>query len=77
MQWRERQRAAARLNLRYAVSAARVASVSAVLVGFITGLFGFPAIGKKAADRAHGARELAESEIAKTRSALGESLCQG
>jgi hypothetical protein len=65
------------LNLRYAVSAARVASVSAVLVGFITGLFGFLAIGKKAADRAHDARELAESEIVKTRSALGENLYQG
>lgn len=71
--WTQGQRAAARLNLRYAVSAARVASVSAVLVGFITGLFGFLAIGKKAADRAHDARELAESEIAKTRSALGEN----
>ena len=71
--WAQEQRAAARLNLRYAVSAAHVVSVSAILVGFITGLFGFLAIGKKAADRAHDARELAESEIAKTRSALGEN----
>ncbi|MCP3822916.1 hypothetical protein NLX86_34055 [Streptomyces sp. A3M-1-3] len=75
--WAQGQRAAARLNLRYAISAARVASVSAVLVGFITGLFGFLAIGKKAADWAHDARELAESEIAKTRSALRECLDGG
>ncbi|WP_330289952.1 hypothetical protein [Streptomyces sp. NBC_00576] len=75
--WAQGQQVAARLNLRYAVSAARVASVSAVLVGFITGLFGFLAIGKKAADRAHDARELAESEIVKTRSALGENLDGG
>ncbi|MFJ4939444.1 hypothetical protein ACIP8U_37050 [Streptomyces pseudovenezuelae] len=75
--WAQGQQAAARLNLRYAVSAARVASVSAVLVGFITGLFGFLAIGKKAADRAHDARELAESEIVKTRTALGEDLDRG
>lgn len=75
--WVQGQRAAARLNLRYAVSAARVASISADLVGLITGLFGFLAIGKKAADRAHGARELAESEIVKTRSALGENRAGG
>lgn len=65
------QKAAARLNLRYAISAARVTSVSAVLAGFITGIFGFLSIGKKAADRAHAARELAESEIAQTCSPLG------
>ncbi|MFF5365506.1 hypothetical protein [Streptomyces sp. NPDC013187] len=68
------QKAASRLNLRYAISAARVASVSAVLAGFITGIFGFLSIGKKAADRAHVARELAESEIAQTCSALRENL---
>ncbi|MEU7721755.1 hypothetical protein [Streptomyces tibetensis] len=68
------QQAAARLNLRYATSAARVAGVSAVLAGFITGIFGFLSIGKKAADRAHAARELAESELARTCSALGENL---
>ncbi|PSM41611.1 hypothetical protein C6Y14_20225 [Streptomyces dioscori] len=72
--WVQGQRGAARLNLRYAVSAARVASVSAVLVGLVTGLFGFLAIGKRAADRAHDAHEHAESEIARTRSTLGENL---
>ncbi|MCX4549268.1 hypothetical protein OG204_20685 [Streptomyces sp. NBC_01387] len=68
------QRAAARLNLRYAVSAARAARFSAILAGFTAGLFGFLAIGREAVDRAHGAYELAESEIAETRSALGEIL---
>ncbi|WP_371603255.1 hypothetical protein OG345_19010 [Streptomyces sp. NBC_01220] len=75
--WVQGQRAAARLNLRYAVAALRVASFSAVLAGFLAGLFGFLAIGKRAADRAHDARELAESEIAMTRSALGENLGAG
>ncbi|MEV6652746.1 hypothetical protein [Streptomyces sp. NPDC051219] len=65
------------MNLRYAVAVVRVASFSAVLAGFIAGFFGFLAIGKKAADRAHDARELAESEIAKTRSALGETIDGG
>jgi hypothetical protein len=68
------QRAAARLNLRYAVAAVRVAGFSAVLAGFIAGLFGFLVIGQKAADRAHDARELAEAQVSKTRAALRENL---
>ncbi|WP_405432351.1 hypothetical protein [Streptomyces anulatus] len=48
--------------------------MAALLAGFVAGLFGFLAIGKKAADRAHDARELAESEIVKTRFALGDEL---
>ncbi|WP_433546536.1 hypothetical protein ACQPZG_16625 [Streptomyces sp. CA-294286] len=68
------QRAAARLNLRYAALAGSVARTSAVLTGFIAGLFGFLAIGKNAADRAHDACEAAEAEIAKAREELGESL---
>ncbi|MFC5953129.1 hypothetical protein ACFP51_01070 [Streptomyces pratens] len=72
--WAQGQRTAARLNLRYAVAVARF---SAVLAGFIAGLFGFLAIGRTVADRAYDARELAESEIAKTRFALGENLDGG
>ncbi|MGW5352499.1 hypothetical protein ACWERV_18560 [Streptomyces sp. NPDC004031] len=71
--WAQGQRTAARMNLRYAVKTARVAGFSAVLVGFITGLFGFLAVGKKAADRAYSARELAASHISKARSALREN----
>ncbi len=75
--WVQGQRAAARLNLRYAVSAARAASVSAVLAGFTTGLFGFLDMGKRAADRAHDAHEHAESEIASARSVFRQNLDGG
>lgn len=71
--WVQGQPATARLNLRYAVAVVRVARFSAVLAGLVAGFFGFLAMGKKAADRAHDACELANSEIAKTRCVLGEN----
>lgn len=74
--WAQGQRTAAGLNLRYAVTAARVARLSAVGSGIIAGLFGFLALGRKAADRAHSAHELADVEIAKTCSALGQNLTE-
>jgi len=72
--WKQGQRTAAGLNLRYAVTTARVASFSAVGSGIIAGLLGFLAVGRKAADRAHGAHELADIELAQTLSVLGPNF---
>lgn len=72
--WTQNQEAPARFTLRYALVATRVAVGSAIAVGFVTGLYGFvPACGK-AAERAHKARERAESELTETRMVLGPAF---
>lgn len=64
--------AAARLNLRQARIVARWAHNSAVLAGVVAALGGFLAVSRRAAERAHDARECAESEVTKTHAALSD-----